>query len=106
MCVDDTGATGLTIDGAYLDGTGANCHGITTGQYAGTSTFGFNDSASTGSTGATGGTNSAGGSRIFYSTGPVSLYQAGGFAFIADIASTTPAGIYTTQLNMVATGTF
>lgn len=91
--------SGVTIPAQYKDSTAANCNGITTGTYSGSSTFGFNDSASTG------GTNNAAGSQIFTSTGPISSYV-GNFTFLGDVSTTTEAGIYTTSLNTVATGTF
>ncbi len=98
MCVDITGATGLTVGTSYIDAIN-NCHSLGTGVYAGTSKFGFNDSTSSG------GTNNAAGSQVLSSTTPVTSYT-GVFTFLGDIASTTEAGIYTTSLNMVATGTF
>jgi hypothetical protein len=98
MCVDITGTSALTVPATY-DDTAANCNGITTGLYTGSSLFGFNDSASTG------GTNNATGSQVMFSSGAIPAYT-GNFAFLGDIAATTEAGIYTTSLNMVATGTF
>ena len=100
MCVDTTGATGsLTADDPYKDATNS-CHsGLSTGTYTGNSDFGFNDSTSTN------GTNNAGGSPLMASTGAISSYT-GTFAFLGNIAATTEAGIYTTSLNTVATGTF
>jgi hypothetical protein len=100
MCVDTTGATGgLVATVPYSDTVNA-CHtGLTTGIYAGTSNFGFNDSASAG------GSNNAAGTSLLTSTGAVSSYT-GTFAFLGDIAATTEAGLYTTSLNLVATGTF
>ncbi|MGH7240639.1 MAG: hypothetical protein ACREHG_11385, partial [Candidatus Saccharimonadales bacterium] len=102
MCADTTGATGtLAASSPYADSTSGNsCHtGIATGSYTGSSDFAFNDG--TGSNG----TNSGGGSKVLSATGPVSSYT-GDFAFLGNISSTTEAGIYTTSLNMVATGTF
>lgn len=100
MCVDTTGATGsLAADSPYADSIN-NCHsGLSTGSYSGSSKFGFNDS-----TGANG-TNNAGGSPLMSSTAPISSYT-GTFAFLGNISATTEAGIYTTSLNTVATGTF
>ncbi len=100
MCADTTGSSGgLAASVPYSD-TVNNCHsGLTTGTYTGSSNFGFNDSASAG------GTNNAAGSTLLTSTGAVPSYT-GTFAFLGDIAATTEAGVYTTSLNLVATGTF
>jgi hypothetical protein len=97
MCVDVTGSTSLSVASTYTDSAN-NCHGLTTGVYAGTSKFGFDDSTSTG-------TNSGGCSTIVSSSGPVPNYT-GTFAYLGNVSPTTPAGIYTTSLNLVATGTF
>jgi len=100
MCVDTQGVTGTLVPIApYIDAIN-NCNsGLTTGAYAGSSKFGFNDSASGG------GTNNAAGSEIMASTGDIPSYT-GSLSFVGNIASTTAAGIYTTSLNLVATGTF
>jgi hypothetical protein len=101
MCVDTTGGNGgLVANAPYADATNS-CHGQTTTSnvYSGTSLFGFNDATTLG------GTNNASGSTVMHSTGPVSSYT-GYMMFLADIANTTEAGIYTTSLNMVATSTF
>ncbi len=104
MCVDSNSLpSGVSVAGAYTDTTSTKCHGLTTGTYALTggssSTFGFNDSSSSG------GTNNAAGSQVLSSTGAIASYT-GTFAFLGNISVTTVAGIYTTSLNMVATGTF
>ena len=98
MCADTTGVTGTFAAVAPYNDTINNCHSLGTGVYAGTSKFGFDDTASTG-------TNSPGGSQVLASTADVPTYT-GTFTFLGDIASTTEAGIYTTSLNLVATGTF
>jgi hypothetical protein len=100
MCIDTTGATGgLAALAPYTDPINS-CHtGLSTGTYAGTSQFGFNDS-----TGA-GGTNNVSGDQVMSSTGALATYT-GTFAFLGDIAATTEAGLYTTSLNLVTTGTF
>ena len=98
LCVDITGASGLTVGTAYIDAIN-NCHSLGTGTYAGTSKFGLNDSTSAG------GTNNAAGSQVLSSTVPIASYT-GVFTFLGDIAATTEAGVYTTSLNLVATGTF
>ncbi len=98
MCADKNSSTALTVNTTYND-TVNNCHGITTGIYTGTSLFGFNDTSSAG------GTNSTGGSQVISSTGAVPS-MSGSFTFMGDIAPTTEAGLYTTTLKMIATGTF
>lgn len=100
MCTDVTGNTAsMVVDTPYLDTANA-CHGITetSNVYSGTSLFGFDDNTSTG-------TNSAGGSQVMHAPGAVPNYT-GSFCFLADIAATTEAGVYTNSLNMVATSTF
>ena len=98
MCVN--AISGTTAQAPYDDaGTGNSCStGISTGTYAGTSKFGFDDTNSTGS-------NSSTGSLVLSSTGVVNSASSQ-FAFLGNVASTTEAGIYTTSLNLVATGTF
>jgi hypothetical protein len=100
LCIDTTGATGgLAALAPYTDPIN-NCHsGLTTGTYSGSSQFGLNDSTSAG------GTNNVSGDQIMSSTGALASYT-GTFAFLGDIAATTEAGLYTTSLNLVATGTF
>jgi hypothetical protein len=103
MCADTTsGNGGLAASAPYNDTTN-NCHNLasvtTNNVYSGASKFGFYDVATSG------GTNSAGGSTVLTSTGAVSTYT-GQFDFAATIAAATEAGIYTTSLNLVATGTF
>jgi hypothetical protein len=98
MCADTQGSSVLTAASTYADSIN-NCNsGLSTGIYSGTSKFGFDDSTTTG-------TNSASGSQVISSTAGVPSYT-GSFAFLGNIASTTTAGIYTTSLNFVATGTF
>ncbi len=101
MCADPI--TGVTAASTYSSTT---CPALVegtaytpgSGLLAGTD-YGFNDSSSSG------GTNSTGGSTILTSTGPVA--QATGYlAFIANISSTTPSGIYNADLNLVATSNF
>ena len=99
MCVN--AISGTTAQAPYDDtGTGNNCTtGIATNTYAGTSKFGFID------TSAANGTNNASGSTVLTSSGAITSASSQ-FAFAANIASTTEAGIYQANLNMVATGTF
>ncbi|GAC1498697.1 MAG: hypothetical protein NVS1B10_00720 [Candidatus Saccharimonadales bacterium] len=103
MCVDVTGTASITPAATYTDSSAAACHLLGTGVYATSpgATFGFNDSA------AAGGTNNSAGSQVFSSTGAVPSYSnTTGLTFLGNIAATTEAGIYTTSLNLVATGTF
>lgn len=102
MCVDSNSLpSNVTVASTYLDSSSVKCHGLTTGPYSPStaSDFGFNDSLSSG------GTNNAAGSQVLSSTGAISGYT-GTLTFVGNIASTTVAGIYTTSLNLVATGTF
>lgn len=101
MCADKNASSALTVNATYADSVSTNncaVAGLSTGTYSGTSRFGFNDDSSTG-------TNSAGGSSVMTSSTPVTSVT-GSFIFLGDIATTTDAGIYTTALNYVATGTF
>jgi len=100
MCVNKNGSAALTVATKYNDSINS-CTGLPAGPttYAGTSKFGFDDAASAD------GTNNAAGSQILSSTGAVPSVT-GSFSFLGDIAATTEAGIYSTSLNMVATGTF
>ena len=98
MCADKNGSSALSVAAKYTDAIN-NCHSLGTGVYAGTSKFGFDDSASAD------GTNNASGSQVLSSSGAVPTIT-GSFTFLGDIAATTEAGIYSTSLNMVATGTF
>ncbi len=98
MCVDVVGSS-LTAGSDYTDSIN-NCNsGLATGAYAGTSKFGFDDSAGAN------GSNSASGSQVMSSTGSVAN-TTNTFSLVADISSTTDAGYYQSSLNMVATGTF
>jgi hypothetical protein len=101
MCVDVSGITGATVATTYKD-TANNCHGQTVSSdnvYTGTSVFGFNDSTTSG------GTNNASGSTVMSTAASVPA-SVGYLSFLGDIAATTVAGIYTTNLSLIATGTF
>jgi hypothetical protein len=99
MCAGKNGSAALTVATAYND-TVNNCPTTAqaTGTYSGTSLFGFDDTSSTG-------TNNAAGSTVLSSSGAVPTVTSN-FAFAANIAATTEAGIYQSNLNLVATGTF
>ena len=100
MCVDSNSLpTGVSVVAPYIDTSSTKCHSLTTGTYSGSSLFGLDDSTSAG------GTNSAGGSEILSSTGPFASYT-DDTAFLANISNLTPAGVYTTNLYLTATGTF
>jgi hypothetical protein len=99
LCAGKNGSAALTVATAYND-TVNNCPTTAqaTGTYSGTSLFGFDDTGSTG-------TNSAAGSTVLSSAGAVPAVTSN-LAFAANIAATTEAGIYQSNLNLVATGTF
>jgi hypothetical protein len=98
MCAGKNGSTAVTVSAPYND---AACPTTAqaTGSYSGAVTFGFNDTT------AAGGTNNSAGSTVLTSSGAIPSYTAN-FAFAANIAATTEAGIYQSSINMVATGTF
>lgn len=100
MCAWKNGSAALTVATPYND-TVNSCTGapLATGIYTGSSVFGFNDNTSSG------GTNNAAGSQVMSSSGAVAPVT-GSFSFLGNIAAATEPGIYTTTLNMVATGTF
>ena len=101
MCAYKNGSAALTVATQYADSiNGCLPSGLTTGAYAGSSKFGLDDTTTT-----TTGTASAGGSQVLTSSGAVPSVT-GTLAFMGNIAATTESGIYTTTLNMVATGTF
>jgi len=97
MCAYNGGNASITVASAYND-TVNHCNGITTGSYSGSSLFGFDDSNTTG-------TNSASGSEVMSSSGALNT-TTGNFTFLGNITATTTAGIYNSNLNLVATGTF
>ena len=97
-CAGINGSSALTAVSPYND-SGCPTTATTNGAYSGAVTFGFNDSSSAG------GTNNAAGSTILSSTGAVPSVTSN-FAFVANISATTEAGLYQSNLNLVATGTF
>jgi hypothetical protein len=95
-------ATYASNAGSTYSGSASPCYsqtsqssGTGTTGGAGTATFGFNVASVSGSTGDTLATFPSAGS---FATGDV--------AFLGNISSTTPAGIYRTTLNFIATGTY
>jgi hypothetical protein len=112
MCV--TAITGVTAATTYTSSTNACPTLVQNTAYTPGSglltntTYGFNDanSGTCGSSGVGGaGTNATCGSLVMSSTGSISS-NSGSFTFIANIAATTPSGIYNANLNMVATAKF
>ncbi|HET7827667.1 MAG TPA: hypothetical protein VFK97_02260 [Candidatus Saccharimonadales bacterium] len=98
MCVNPISGTTAAAD--YIDSINSCTGGAqVTGTYSGTSKFGFDD------TNGANGTNGTSGSTVLTSSGAVSSASSQ-FIFLGDIAATTEAGIYQSNLNMVATGTF
>jgi hypothetical protein len=91
MCVAPGSNT--TADAPYVD-TGNGCPSA----WNATSVYGMDGNGATGTT-------STYGSQIFHVTGPVSN-ENNRATFVATAASTTPAGIYTGNESLIATGTF
>lgn len=90
MCVNKGANT--TIDANYADtGSGSNCPST------------YNASADYGMDGT--GTTSTYGDQIFSGSGAVSN-EANTLEFVATAANTTPAGVYTGNESLIATGTF
>ena len=101
MCAYKNGSAAVTVATQYIDSVNAcNPSGLATGAYAGSSKFGLDDTATV-----TTGTASAGGSQVLTSSGEVPSFT-GTLAFLGNISATASAGVYSTTLNMVATGTF
>jgi hypothetical protein len=104
LCVYQSAGTGMTIDTLY-DGdlagnTSTDCTGTT--DTAGTGTPGGDNSAEFAfDTASTTGTY---GDTIV--TKPAGAYSTATFAFIGNISNTTEAGIYTTVLTFIATGSY
>jgi hypothetical protein len=104
LCVYQSAGSGMTIDTLY-DGdlagnTSTDCTGTTDTAGTGTpggnnnSEFAFDTASTTGTYGDT------------IVTKPAGNYSTGTFAFIGNIANTTEAGIYTTVLTFIATGSY
>ena len=103
LCLYESAGSGLTRDAVYDGGAGAECAGTTqtagTGSTggAGTAEFGLDTNASTG-------TRSTYGDTL--ATKPAGDYSTATMAFVGNIANNTEAGIYTTTLTFIATGTY
>ena len=98
MCASKNGSAALTVATKYND-TINSCPSLSAGTSVTTSKFGFDDAATAD------GTNNAAGSQVMSSSGAVPTVT-GWFTFLGDVAATTEAGVYSTSLNLVATGTF
>lgn len=105
----DTGTTaGLTVDEVYNGATASEAECATTTQTAGTGAtggtgtptqaeFAFDNNATDGTTSLYGDT---------LATKTAGDYSTGIIAFVGNISNTTEAGIYTTVLTFIATGTY
>ena len=97
FCAEVTSGSGLSFSAPYND---ANCSSTTdtagTGSTGGegTAAFGFDTANATGASGSTVATKTAGATSVAT------------LAFIGNISSATEAGIYTTTLTFVATGSY
>lgn len=100
LCVYESAGSGLTEDAVYDGGAGAECAGTT--QSAGTGTVGGNGTADFAFD--TASTTSTYGDAI--ATKAAGAYSTGTLATIGNISNTTEAGIYTTTLTFIATGTY
>lgn len=101
MCTYQTAGSGLTVDSVYDGGTNCGSTSQTAGTGstggAGTATFGFD-------TGGGSGTMSTYGDTV--ATKPAGNYSTSTLVFIGNISNSTEAGIYTTTLTFIATGTY
>src|ERR1039458_9937812 len=87
MSVDTNGVVGtLVANVPYSDPVNHCNSGLTTGTYAGSSTFGLDDNGTNANS-----TNSTAGSTIMHSSGDIPTYT-GSIAFLGNIAATTAAG--------------
>ena len=103
LCLYESAGSGLTRDTVYDGGSGAECSG--TSQTAGTGSTGGDNSAEFAlDTNNTTGTRSTYGDTL--ATKPAGDYSTATMAFLGNIANTTEAGIYTTTLTFIATGTY
>jgi len=107
FCAYQSAGSGMTIDADYDgdDGAGAADDCSTTTQTAGT--------------GSPGGVGANGDSQLAFITGeltatygspvatkPAGSYSTGTFAFVGNISNITEAGIYTSVMTFIATGTY
>jgi len=106
MCLYDTGSTNLDLTtvtvghSTYNSNSNGSCAGTTqtagTGSFggAGTALFGFNT------------TNTLSASGDTVAVKPAGATSTAQLVFIGNVAATTEAGIYTTTLQFIATGTY
>jgi len=103
LCTYESAGTGLVEHVDYDGGTGTECSSTT--QTAGTGATGGAGTADyTFDTNGTDGTTSTYGETI--ATKPAGDYSTGTLVFLGNISNTTEAGIYTTTLTFIATGTY
>lgn len=94
MCLWQSSGSGITRVAPYDDDGTANCASVTTGIYSGSAQFGFDATATALPAGDLIAQKAAG------ATSQVTM------AFLGNISSITEAGIYTTTLTLIATGTY
>ncbi len=102
MCNYQSAGTGLAADGPYDGGTGdcsttTNTSGTASTGGSGTAQFAFDTDPANG-------TGSTYGQAI--ATKAAGDFSTGTLAFVGQVANTTEAGIYTTTLTFIATGTY
>lgn len=106
LCLYQQAGSGMTIDGTYDGGSGSECS--TTAQTAGTGSTGGTGTPTQAEfaydTNGTTGTTSTYGATL--ATKPAGNYSTGNIAFVGNISNTTEAGIYTSTLTFIATGTY
>jgi hypothetical protein len=103
LCLYESQGSGLVEDTVYDGGAGAECAGTT--NTAGTGAPGGVGTAEFGlDTNATDGTRSTYGDLL--ATKPAGSFSTALMSFAGNIANTTEAGIYTTTLTFIATGTY
>jgi hypothetical protein len=100
FCAYQSAGAGMTIDADYDGGAGAECSGTT--QSAGTGTPGGDNSAEFAFV--TAGLSSTYGDDV--ATKPAGSYSTGIIVFAGNISNTTEAGIYTSTMTFIATGSY
>lgn len=100
LCVFESSGSGMTIDAVYDGGAGSECSGTT--QTAGTTSTGGDNSAEF----AFDVTEAATTYGDVLATKPAGDYSTGVLVLASNISNSTEAGIYTTVLTFIATGTY
>ncbi len=100
LCVFEAAGSGMTIDAVYDGGAGGECAGTT--QTAGTTSTGGDNSAEF----AFDVTEAATTYGDVLATKPAGDYSTGVVVLASNIGNSTEAGIYTTVLTFIATGTY